>query len=161
MKFKLTLKSFSFLVSFAFLSVSAFGQQMTPPQQPVQDDFSDSEIETFVQINKEIMPVQEKVQQNMVKTIQENGMEVPRFQELAQAQSAGSLKEVTEDLEEIEKFNKIGQEVMKLQQNMQGEVQGIIEKSNMPAEKFDAIYMAYNTSPKVKEKVDKLLQQDQ
>jgi len=62
MKFKLTLKSFSFLVSFAFLSVSAFGQQMTPPQQPVQDDFSDSEIETFVQINKEIMPVQEKVQ---------------------------------------------------------------------------------------------------
>jgi len=88
-------------------------------------------------------------------------MEVPRFQELAQAQSAGSLKEVTEDLEEIEKFNKIGQEVMKLQQNMQGEVQGIIEKSNMPAEKFDAIYMAYNTSPKVKEKVDKLLQQDQ
>ncbi len=107
------------------------------------------------------MPVQEKVQQNMVKTIQDNGMEVPRFQELAQAQSAGSLREVTEDLDEIEKFNTIGQEVMKLQQDMQGEVQGIIEKNDLPAEKFDAIYMAYNTSPKVKEKVDKLLQEDQ
>lgn len=162
MNFKITIKSLSFLaLSVAFLSASAFAQQMTPPQAPVQDDFSDSEIETFVKINEEIMPVQEKVQQDMVKTIQDNGMEVPRFQELAQAQSAGTLREATEDLDEIEKFNTIGQEVMKLQQDMQVEVQGIIEKSEMPAEKFEAIYMAYNTSPKVKGKVDKLLKKDQ
>lgn len=162
MNFKTRIKSLTvFVFSFAFLAVSAFAQQMTPPQAPIQDDFSDSEIETFVKINKEIMPVQEKVQQDMVKSIQEKGMEVPRFQELAQAQSAGTLREVTEDLDEISKFNEIGQEVMKLQQDMQVEVQEIIQKSEMAPEKFEAIYMAYNSSPKVKEKVDKLLQEDQ
>ncbi|MGM0946978.1 MAG: DUF4168 domain-containing protein [Bacteroidota bacterium] len=162
MNFKTRIKSLTvFVFSFAFLAASAFAQQMTPPQAPIQDDFSDSEIETFVKINKEIMPVQEKVQQDMVKSIQEKGMEVPRFQELAQAQSAGTLREVTEDLDEISKFNEIGQEVMKLQQDMQVEVQEIIQKSEMAPEKFEAIYMAYNSSPKVKEKVDKLLQEDQ
>lgn len=162
MNLKTKIKSLtSFVFTFAFISVSVFAQQINPPQAPIQENFSDEEIENFVKINKEIIPVQEKIQQDMVKSIQENGMELPRFQELAQAQSAGNLREVTEDLTEIEKFNKIGQEVVKLQQGMQIEVQEIIQESEMGQEKFNAIYMAYNSNPEIKEKVDQLLQQDQ
>lgn len=155
-------KSFKILglsiVCFFFLAFVGFAQQVPPAQTPAsQEDFSDSEIKTFVKINKEIMPVQEEVQAEMISTIEKEGIKVERFQQLAQAQQTGSLKDVSDDAEELAAFNKAGQEVLMLQQNLQTEIKEIIEKNKMPAEKFEAIYVAYNSSPKLKEKVDKLL----
>ncbi|MDR7131223.1 hypothetical protein J2X69_003583 [Algoriphagus sp. 4150] len=157
-------KLFSFAVVAAFLMANvAIGQQQTLPptvQEGVQEDFSEKEIETFVKINKEIMPLQENIQTDMVSSIEEVGMEVPRFQELAQAQQGGKLQEVSQDPKELEKFNAVGQKIMKLQESLQGEIEKVIDDNKMSTEKFEAIYMAYNTNPEVKQKVDKLISED-
>lgn len=149
------------IVCFLFFAFGAFAQQMTPPQAPpVQEDFSDSEIETFVKINKEIIPVQENIQTDMMSSIEKEGIKVDRFQQLAQAQQTGTLKDASDDPQELAAFNKAGQEVMKLQESLQSQIQEIIEKNEMPAEKFEAIYMAYNSNPEVKQKVDEMLAEE-
>lgn len=149
------------LVCIMTFSFAAFAQQMTPPQGPqTQEDFSDEEIETFVKINKDIIPVQQKAETDMVSTIEDEGIKVERFQQLAQAQQTGTLKDASDDASELAAFNKAGQEVMKLQQNLQTEIKEIIKKNEMPTEKFEAIYVAYNSSPKLKEKVDKMIYGD-
>lgn len=155
-------KSFKILglsiVCSLFLASVGFTQQVPPAQTPAsQADFSDSEIKTFVKINKEIIPVQENVQTEMISTIEKEGMKVERFQQLVQAQQTGSLKDASDDPQELAAFNKAGQEVMKLQENLQNNIQEIIAKNEMPQEKFEAIFVAYNSSPELKQKVDKML----
>ena len=60
----------------------------------------------------------------------------------------------------MEKFNAAGQKIMKLQESLQGEIEKVIDENKMSTEKFEAIYMAYNTNPEVKQKVDKLISED-
>lgn len=150
------------LMSLCLMATVSMAQQVTPPETPTEstENFSEKEIETFVKINKEIMPLQEDIQTDMVSTIEKEGMEVPRFQELAQAQQGGKLQEVTKDPKELEKFNAAGQKIMKLQENLQGEIEKVIDNNKMSTEKFEAIYMAYNTNPEIKQKVDKLFSGD-
>ena len=49
---------------------------------------------------------------------------------------------------------------MKLQEDLQVEIEEVIIKNEMSPEKFEAIYMAYNSNPEVKQKVDKLFSKD-
>jgi hypothetical protein len=151
-------KVFSLSIAFSVVMVSyAIGQQSLPPQMEINEDFTDKELKEFVRINAEMIPVQEKGQEDMLKTIENEGMKVERFQELAQAQQAGKLTEVSGDPKEIAKFSKAGQKVLEMQQEVQSKVQEEIVKSELSEEKFQQIYMAYSQSEKVKAKIDELM----
>lgn len=147
----------------AFLIIFAFGaiaqQQLPSAPQEVKDDFTDQELETFVKINQEVIPVQQEAEGEMIEAISEKGLEVPRFQELAQAQQTGKITDVSEDPEEIAKFNEAGQEVMKVQEKVQGEIQQKIKDNKMDIQTFQQISMAYNQSEKVRNKIDKMLEE--
>lgn len=140
--------------SILFSICLAFG---TLAQQQVNDNFSDEEYEKFVAINQTLAPMQAEVEAKMVGILEEKGMEVPRFQALMQAQRQGNIMDATDDPEEISTFNEAGQEIMKVQQESQEELQKHITDSGMEIQKFQEISIAYNQSPKVKEKVDALM----
>lgn len=120
-------------------------------------DFTDLEYEKFVEINAALIPMQEEVQGQMMNAIKEEGLEVERFQELAQAQRGGTITDATEDTEEIAKFNKAGQKVMNIQRGMQTQAQEVIKEKELPMEKFQQMSMAYNQDQEVKAKVDTLI----
>jgi hypothetical protein len=145
------------IVLSALMISSVLGQQTLQPQMEIKEDFTDKELNEFVKINVEMIPIQEKGQEDMLKTIEMEGLKVERFQELAQAQQAGKLTEISEDPNEIAKFSKAGQKVLEMQQEVQVKVQEKIVKSKISEEKFQQIYMAYNQSDKVKAKIDKLM----
>jgi hypothetical protein len=146
----------------AMLVVFAFGaiaqQQVPSTSQEVKEDFTDEELETFVKINQEVIPIQQDAEGEMMDAISQKGMEVTRFQEFAQAQQTGKITDVSEDPEEIAKFNEAGQEVMKVQERVQGEIQQKIKDYNMDIQTFQQISMAYNQSEKIKNKIDKMLE---
>ena len=158
---KLKIFSLALMAICATASVS-IAQQVNPQETPIKSaqDFSEEEIKTFVKINKDIIPLQENIQTDMVSSIKESGLEVPRFQEMAQAQQGGKLKEISNDPKELASFSKAGEKIMKLQENLQVEIEEVIVKNEMSPEKFEAIYMAYNSNPEVKQKVDKLFSED-
>ena len=157
------LKIFSLaLMALCVTATVSRAQQVNPPETSIKSaqNFSEEEIKTFVKINKHIMPLQENIQTAMVSSIKESGLEVPRFQEMAQAQQVGKLKEVSKDPKELASFSKAGEKIMKLQEDLQVEIEEVIVKNEMSPEKFEAIYMAYNSNPEVKQKVDKLFSED-
>ncbi|WP_339876088.1 DUF4168 domain-containing protein [uncultured Algoriphagus sp.] len=158
---KLKIFTFAVMASCLMTTVS-MAQQATPPETQIKatPNFSEEEIKTFVKINKDIMPLQENIQTDMISSIKESGIEVPRFQELAQAQQGGKLTEVSSDPKELESFSKAGEKIMKLQEELQTEIEQVIVENEMSTEKFEAIFMAYNSNPEVKQKVDKLFSED-
>lgn len=144
----------------AFVSMNTMGQQQgIPPQQTpqVNEDFSEEEYEQFVDINTEVIPVQQEAQEKMIKAIEDKGLKVERFQQLAQAQQTGSLTDASDDAEEIAKFNEAGQEVMEMQKGIQEKVQKVIEDNGLGVQKFQEMSMAYNQSEKVRTKVDEMI----
>lgn len=148
---------FSILFSIC-LTFGTLAQQLPQgAQQQVNDNFSDEDYEKFVAINQTLAPMQAEVEAKMVGILEEKGMEVPRFQALMQAQRQGNIMDATDDPEEISTFNEAGQEIMKVQQESQEELQKHITDSGMEIQKFQEISIAYNQSPKVKEKVDALM----
>ncbi|KEO74861.1 DUF4168 domain-containing protein [Anditalea andensis] len=148
--------SLSFILTLA-LAVGVSAQQLPQQQQQVTEDFSDEEIEKFVKINQEIMPIQEQMQGRMMETIEETGLDVNRFNELAQAMQQGNIKEASEDPQEIAKFNEAGQKVMEMNQEMGAEYQKRMTAHQMDPERFQQIMMAYQQSENVRNKVDRLM----
>lgn len=154
-------KIFSLAVAFLFMTgIAAIAQQALPQEMEVKEDFTEKEYEDFVKINLQLIPLQEEAQNQMIKAIADAGLEVPRFQELAQAQQAGTLTEVSGDAEEIAKFNEAGQKVMAQQQEVQTQVQETISSSEMSEEQFQEMYMAYNQSEKVRTKIDGMIEKE-
>lgn len=145
------------IVLSALMITSVLAQQALPPQMEINEDFTDKELKEFVKINVELIPIQEKGQEDMLKAIEKEGLKVERFQELAQAQQAGKLTEVSGDPEEIAKFSQAGQKVLDAQQEVQLKVQEQIVKSELSEEKFQEIYMAYSQSENVKSKIDEMM----
>lgn len=149
-----------FTLSIVFSLTLAFGvtAQQMPQQQPqAAQDITDEEIEKFVKINQEIMPIQEEMQGRMMATIEETGLDVERFNELAQAMQAGNIKEVSDDPQEIAKFNEAGQKVMEMNQEIGAEYQKRMTAHQMDPEKFQQIMMAYQQNESVRSKVDSMM----
>jgi len=141
-----------------FFAFGVMAQEVPAVAPPVQEDFTEEEYKTFVKINKEVIPLQQQAEGEMMKVITDKGLDVNRFQELAQAQQTGKITDVSEDPEEISKFNLAGQEVLEVQKKVQGEIKQKIEDNNMDIQKFQQIAMAYNQSETVRNKIDKMLQ---
>ena len=130
------------------------------PQQEVKEDFSKEELEQFVDANKVVADVQRSSEEKMVKAIEEEGLEVQQFNEiLTTQQNPEAEAEVSDD--DLNKFNKAVEKVMKVQQDMQTDLQKAIEGSGITVQKYDQILIAYQQSPKVQEEVNKILQERQ
>jgi hypothetical protein len=159
---KLT-KIFTLTAVFSFVfALGAMAQQQLPPapQQETNVNFSEDDYKAFVKINKEIIPIQQEAQETMLKAIEDKGLDVNRFQQLAEAQQTGKITDASEDPEEIAKFNEAGQKVMEVQQETQTTIQKKIMEHEFPMEKFQQMSMAYNQSEEVRAKIDKMLQED-
>lgn len=157
MRIKNLIKAIGILCAMVMVLPTFAQQGLLQQQMQVSDDFSDEEYEEFVNVNVTLLPLQEESQMKMIRAIEGAGLKVERFQELAQAQQAGKLREVSGDENEIAKFNEAGQQVIEAQQEMNTKVVEAISNSELSEEKFQEMYMAYNQSEKVKSKVDEMI----
>ena len=135
--------------------------QEIPVPAEVNEDFSEEDYAKFVKINKELIPIQQEAEGEMVKAIADKDLDVDRFQELAQAQQSGNITAVTDNPEEIAKFNEAGQKVLEVQQKAQEDIKKKIGENQMELQKFQEISIAYNQSEKVRNKIDELFQAEE
>ena len=96
----------------------------------------------------------------MIKAIEDNDLELERFQELAQAQQAGTLREISNDPQEMANFNMAGQKVMEMQQVLQTNIMQAITDSDLSEQKFQEMFTSYTQSEKVKAKVDAMIAEE-
>ena len=104
-----------------FCSTAVFAQG-----QP--DPVSDAELEKFVGVFAEVQVLNQKGQEKMVTVIEEEGLDVQRFNEMQQAQMSNN-QEVEASAEEKESYEKVTKELGEIQGELQQEMMTKIEGS--------------------------------
>ena len=141
-------------------AVGVFAQQQMPmpqQQQEVSTDFSDEEIETFVEANLDVSKVQQESQKKAMGIIEKNDMELERFNEIVAIQQGQSDEEASP--EELKKFNAAAQEIMANNQKTKAKMQEILGQHDIDEQKYQQITIAYQQDEDFREKVNSVVQE--
>lgn len=154
---------FTFVIAL-FFSLGAFAQvpmqQDQQPQQQVEDNFSDEELEQFVNVYIQATEIQQENEAEMVQAIEEENLDINRFNEILMArQNQESATEIDATAEEMASFNSAAEKIMEVQQEAQSQIEELIE-NEMGSQKYQQIVMAYQQSPEVQERVNQMLEQE-
>ncbi len=157
------LNFFALMAVFAISFADVYAQDVpgTEQAQPqVKEDYTDEELKTFIQVNKSVAQVQQTAEQKMIQAIEEEEMDINRFNEIATAQQDPQADVEASD-EEMQTFTKAAEKIMDVQRETQSEIAKVIESEGMEFTAYREIMMAYQNSPKVQEQVTKLVQEEQ
>ncbi|WP_165779292.1 DUF4168 domain-containing protein [Brumimicrobium salinarum] len=138
---------------------TAIGQEpvQIAPQEAPSNDVSNEELEKFAKIYTEVQSESQEMQSEAVTIIESEGMDVDRFNEVANAQNNPSAEvEVKEG--EKEKIQAISVKIQKLQQAFQGRVQEMIKKRGLTVQRYQEVYQAIQQDQELQQKLGKMIQ---
>lgn len=138
----------SLLIMFVMMgSVVSFAQTTK-----AADDVSDQELNQFVQSYKDVQAANNEAQQDMMKMIEDEGLDVQRFQTIQQA-STDPAKEVDATKKEMAAHKKITNKIQAMQPELEKKMQGIIEDDGLTMDRYQAIAMAIQKDQTLQQKV--------
>lgn len=146
-----------FVVILFSLSAISFAQDMQlQPQMPQIEEVTDEEIQRLVVVNNEIMPIQRELQMEQIAAVEDGGMEVERFSQIANAmQQNMSPDDLDASSREMETFNELMQKIMELENEANEKIIGVIEDNDFELERFQQVFTALQTDPELQEKFRK------
>ncbi len=157
---KKTFALLSLISFFFFIGTVALNAQQMQHQQQLKTDYSDDELEQFVETVIEVMPLQNESEEKMIGEIEDRGLTVEQFNEIL-AQLENPEVELTASEEEVEAFEKAIEEVQQVQMNYQIKINGVIEENDMTVEEYEMIIMAYQQDRQLQQRIDQLMQEMQ
>jgi hypothetical protein len=141
------------LLSYESMAQQEYGHN---PQLEVREDFSDQELEQFIEANKNAIVVQQGAEQKMIQAIQDEGLDINTFNEILTSKQNPNYESQASP-EDHNKFDHAVEEVVKIQEEMMTEMESAIEEAGITIETYEEILIAYQQNPKVQEKVNELL----
>lgn len=142
-------------------------QQQQPPQQAQQGqdqgqdvDVDDDELEQFANVFQDVQKINQDAQDKMIKKIEDQGLDVERYQELRSADSNPD-SDVDASDEELEKKEKIDDAIEDMEPKLQKEQTDIIEKSDMDMDRYQEIAMALRSDQDLQQKFQSILMEQQ
>lgn len=121
-------------------------------QQGNAEEVTDAEIENFAESFGEVQQIQQQHQQKMQEAVEESGLSVQEYQQIAQATSnPNSDAEVSQ--EEQRKYEAASQQVQSVQENMQSAVEEKLDEHDLDMNRFQQIYMQMRQDEELQEKV--------
>jgi len=156
----LSKKLYSLILIFTMAASVAFAQvpQQMPQQQEI--DVSDGEINQFASVFVELQSMNQGVQQEMMSAVEEEGIEVQRFNQIMQAQQDPN-REVDANEEELQNFAKASQAVEQIQAKVQKEMEKVITKNDLTVQRYQQIMMAVRTDTELGQRLQQKIQQGQ
>lgn len=150
---KVLLLAFGLGIYGGTLSAQDFQQQ---PQQQVE--YSEKQIDDFVGAVTKVLPVQQDVEQKMIKEIESKGMELDQFNQIAtQVQTTGKAEGVAEA--DVKKFNQVSEKIQEIQVENQDQINEAIADAGLTPQIYQEMIQAYSRDPQLKQKVDEKLNQ--
>lgn len=145
-------KLFGILLVSVIGLTGAFAQvpQQMPQQQPTE--VSDNEIAQFALAFRDIQVIDQQVQQDMVNAVQEEGVDVQRFNEYLTAQQDPE-QEMSASEDELEKFASAYQAIEEIQGEAEKEMQKAIADNNLSVERYQEIAMSIQSNPELLQKL--------
>ncbi len=138
-------------------SVGNFTIGQTVPTQPeLKENFQKQELQSFIKANQRIIAIQKNSEAEMIKVIEQKGLTVDKFNELAQAQQSPD-KKANVDSKEQQSFVNAANKIMGMQKDINGKMEESIKKEGIDIQTYQQIMFAYQKSPKVKQEIEALL----
>lgn len=151
------LKKMYVIVVFFVLGITSIFAQI--PQQPAQPiDVSDAEIVQFASAFTKIQSIDQHVQQKMLAALQDEGIEVQKFNEILNAQQ-DTNQEVTASEDELEKFAAAHKSIEQIQNQAQQDMQKVIIDNKLTVPRYQEIMMAIQSDPELQQKLQKLTEE--
>lgn len=128
---------------------------MAPQQQKI--DVSDAELSKFADIYQKMRMMNQKAQQKMIQVVQEEGMDVKRFNEVHLALTQGK-KDVNVTDEEKETHKVVMDKLEGMQAGFQKQMEDIITGQGLSVERYQQLAMALRSDSELQQRLQKLLQ---
>lgn len=156
MKFLKT--TLTFVAAMLLMAGTVIGQGQQMQQQQAQpDDITDEELENFVTIFNQSQEIQEKSQEKLEGILEDEDMDLQRFQTIMMSQQnpqMGDSVEMTE--EEEETIERIQPQLMEINQESQQEFVEVIQDNGMEPQRFQQIMQAVQSDPDVAERFQEI-----
>ncbi len=151
------LKQVKNIVMATSILIGASAIAQTPTQAPSTVEVSDSELTKFATVYKEIQVVSAKAQEEMTKTVEENGFEVERFNSLyVAAQNPESKVDATD--EEVAKLKVVISKIEEMQPVYQKQMESVLDKENMSQERYQQVSVALQNDTELQQRLQTKLQ---
>ncbi len=134
-------------------------QQVPRTNQPAMEvkDVSDEELQRFMTASQEVQAFSQQIQQQMIATVEKQGLDVQRFSEIRQSQqNPGNESNAT--AEEMQKFQTASQEVQKIQSQAQQQMVEKISEAGISEKRYQEISMMVQSNPELQQKFQSMQQ---
>ena len=150
------------LICFICLLPAAVWSQDTvgAPSTAMREDFSDDELKSFVKANEKVMTIQMEGEQKMIKAIEDEGLTLDRFNQILEQQRDPQRGTETSP-EELKSFNNAAQVILEENANIEKQMTTSIQEEGIDIETYKQIMAAYQQSPTIKDRVNKMVNGDQ
>lgn len=140
------------------MSTSGITQTVTPSQQQQNgDEITDADLKKYVNISRAMQEMQQSSQQEMTKIVEDQGMKVQRYSEIARSKQSGNEVEMTDN--EKGKFEAIQTKLQEYNANYQKKVQGVLEDNSMSQQKFMQIRQQLSQSQELQNRLKQIQNQ--
>lgn len=159
---KLVQKLFFGLAVTSLTFATAWSQtegKVIQPQSTTQKkkDVSDEELKQFVSIYKKVQEKNKEAQQEMAKAVQDEGITIQRYQEIAQA-SKNPNKEVEITKEEKTKMKAIKASFTEIQNSFKTKITGVIEDGGMSPSRYQQVFQQIKMSKELQAEFGELME---
>lgn len=117
---------------------------------------SDEDLTKIVELDKQLRPLQEAAQQEMMTALGNSGLEMQQYQSIAQMQQQGSTESVSD--EEMQKYTALSAEIERIDQEMQNQAVTIMESEGYSLEQYQEVVMAIQQDPALMQKIQSMIQ---
>lgn len=154
------------IIALLLSASSIIAQQQQPSQQPQQpqapspDEISDEELSTFLEASDAIRPIQEEAQAEIQQAIEDEGIEIQRFQQLMMAmQNPQMADQVDISSDEEASIRELQPKLMDIEVSASEEIQGEIANQGLEVERYQAIFMSLQQHPELMERLEAMMEE--
>lgn len=153
------LKKTYLIIAFFFIGINGIIAQL--PQQSAQPaEITDAEMNNFATAFVEIQTIDEQLQQKMISAVQNEGLEVQRFNEILNAQQDPD-QETDASEDELEKFASASQSVELIQNEGQEDMQKAITDNNLTVNRYQEIMTVMQSDPELQQRLQELIEEEE
>jgi hypothetical protein len=137
-------------------------EQFQPQQPTAAADVSDEELNQFITVSSAVQGVQMEAQIQMVAIVEEEGLEVDVYNQIAEARFSGHDEgELEVSSEDMEKFDRAADAISEIELEVESEMTEAIEAEGMERERFMEINMALQQDPELQQRIQQMMMEHQ
>lgn len=138
-----------------FLFVAMLGA-LGMSAQTASKDVSEKELNNFADAYQAVQAENRSAQQEMMTLIEDNGLDINRFQEIQKAQADPNMElDATE--EELKSHQKIMGELQKMQPELQTRMQGVIKDNGLTMERYQEVAAAIQADRELQQELQAII----